>query len=497
MIAPENFAVSAGLKFIGERMRPQRLVIPALCLLAACSNPVGKPSAEPLPAVPLAEAGRQVPLNAATMKMSFSPVVKKAAPAVVNVYSRRVVRQAVDPFWGMFGGGLGLSRERIAQSLGSGVVVRSDGVIVTNNHVIEGGQEIMVVLADRREFPAKVLLADPRVDVAVLKIDTGAERLPVLALDDHEDSQIGDLVLAIGDPFGVGQTVTNGIVSALARTGVGITDVSYFIQTDAAINPGNSGGALVNMNGDMIGMNTAILSQSGASNGIGFAIPAALVKRVVETAVGGAKSASFRPWLGLKTQTVTAEIARSMGMDRPAGVLVTDVFPESPAARAGLHQGDLVLSVDGQAIEDEASLNYRVMTHKPGEDIVLQVRREHGGNETVRLRAGATPGGAARDERLITGRNPFAGATVINLSPAAAEELGLDPFVAKSGVLITKIEDGVAAGLGLQPGDVIKEVNGKVVTSTAELQGQLAAGGSSWRFVVMRNGQVMKAQVRL
>jgi S1-C subfamily serine protease len=270
-------------------MRAYRLVVPGLCLLAACSQPAQPSSAQSrsgpaLPAPSMPEPERQVPGGVAQMKLSFAPVVKRVAPAVVNVYSRRVVRQSVDPFWQMFGGGLGLPRERIAQSLGSGVIVRADGVIVTNNHVVEGGQEIMVVLADRREFPAKVLRADARADIAVLKIEVGAERLPVLALDDRDDAQVGDLVLAIGDPFGVGQTVTNGIVSALARSGV-VNGDSLYVQTDAAINPGNSGGALVNMNGDMIGMNTAILSQSGTSSGVGFAIPAALVKSVVETAI--------------------------------------------------------------------------------------------------------------------------------------------------------------------------------------------------------------------
>ncbi|MDR3507501.1 MAG: Do family serine endopeptidase [Caulobacteraceae bacterium] len=479
-------------------MRPYRFVIPALFLLAACSNPESKPSAQTLAAAPLAEAGRQVPGDVRTMKMSFAPVVKKAAPAVVNVYSRRVVRQAVDPFWGLFGGGLGLSRERIAQSLGSGVIVRADGVIVTNNHVVEGGQEIMVVLGDRREFPAKVLLTDPRADIAVLKIEVPGGGLPVLALDDHDDTQIGDLVLAIGDPFGVGQTVTNGIVSALARTGVGITDVSYFIQTDAAINPGNSGGALVNMNGDMIGMNTAILSQSGSSSGIGFAIPAALVKREVENAVGGVAARHGRPWLGLKTQTVTAEIARSLGMDRPAGVLVTDTFPDGPAARAGLRQGDLILSVDGVTIDDEASLNYRVLTHRAGEDIALQVRHAKGAVESVRVRAAAPPAGAARDERLISGRNPLSGATVANLSPALADEIGLDPFAVKDGVVVIKVDDGFAARISLQAGDVIKEVNGKAITSVAQLQSVLGSGGVlGWRVSIQRGGQTLTVQVRL
>ena len=479
-------------------MRAHRLVLPALCLLAACSNPAAPTHAQQ-PAPPMPEADRRVPTDSAAIKLSFAPVVRKAAPAVVNVYSRRVMRQQIDPFWGMFGGGMGLSRDRVAQSLGSGVIVRGDGVIVTNNHVIAGGQEIMVVLSDRREFPAKVLLADAHSDIAVLKIDIPGERLPTLALDDHDDNQIGDLVLAIGDPFGVGQTVTNGIVSALARTGVGQGD-AFYIQTDAAINPGNSGGALVNMNGDMIGMNSAILSQSGTSSGVGFAIPAALIKRVVENAVGGAISASAgRPWLGVKTQAVTAEIARSLGLDRPTGVLITDVYPGGPGARAGLRQGDLILSADGATVDDEAALNYHVLTHRSGETVVLQVRHEHGALATVSVRVAPPPGGEgdAGAGRVITGSNPFSGATVIDLTPAAADQLGLDPFAARAGVLVTKLDQGVAAGIGVQPGDIIKEVNGHPITSAAQLQSVLGAGGSVWRFILVRDGQEISAQVRL
>src|ERR1700760_3328872 len=220
---------------------------------------------------------REAPTDAAAMRLSFSPIVKRTAPAVVNVFSRRVVRTQVDPFWGMFMNG-GVPQQRIAQSLGSGSIVRPDGVILTNHHVIAGATEIKVVTADRREWPAKVLLDAPRADLAVLKIETGAERLPALAIDDTADVQVGDLVLAIGDPFGVGQTVTNGIVSALSRSDTGVNSFSSFIQTDAAINPGNSGGPLVDMNGDLIGVNTAILSGSGTSSGVGFAIPAALAK---------------------------------------------------------------------------------------------------------------------------------------------------------------------------------------------------------------------------
>ncbi len=481
-------------------MRAHRLVLPAICLLAACSNPAAPTNAQTAavagPAPPMPEAARRTPADGAEIKLSFAPVVKKAAPAVVNVFSRSVVRQQIDPFWGMFGGGFGPSRDRVAQSLGSGVIVRGDGVIVTNNHVIAGGQEIMVVLSDRREFPAKVLLADAHSDIAVLKIEVPGERLQTLALDDHDDNQIGDLVLAIGDPFGVGQTVTNGIVSALARTGVGNGD-AFYIQTDAAINPGNSGGALVNMDGDMIGMNSAILSQSGTSSGVGFAIPAALVKRVVESAVGGGQAAGARPWLGLKTQAVTPDIARSLGLDRPAGVLVTDLYPDGPAARAGLHTGDLILSADGQPVDDEAGLNYRVLTHRLGDTVSLEVRREHGGRETVAVRIAAPPGGGDRGERTLTGANPFSGATVVNLSPAVADELGLDPFTAKAGVLVTKLSEGYAAGLGVQPGDIIKDVNGHAITSTADLQSVLNGGSGAWRFTLVRGGQEMHAQVRL
>jgi S1-C subfamily serine protease len=273
-------------------MRAHRVLIPALALLAAGALTTAG-HAEPL----AAEAGRVVPASAIGMKQSFAPIVRRAAPAVVNISSKRVVRQRVDPFWGAFG--MGVPRERVEGSLGSGVIVRADGVIVTNNHVIAGGEEITVGLSDRREFRAKVLLADPRTDLAVLKIDLPpGEKLATMPIAEHADSQVGDLVLAIGDPFGVGQSVTNGIISAVNRTANPNGDAGAYIQTDAAINPGNSGGALVSMDGDLVGVNSFIYSQSGQSSGIGFAIPAAVVRRVVETAMGGGK-AVVRPWLGV------------------------------------------------------------------------------------------------------------------------------------------------------------------------------------------------------
>ncbi|MBU1378157.1 MAG: Do family serine endopeptidase [Alphaproteobacteria bacterium] len=443
------------------------------------------------PAAAFAEPTRVAPASAVAMKSSFAPVVRRTAPAVVNISAKRVVRQQVDPFWQMFG--LGVPQERMAQSLGSGVIVRSDGIVVTNNHVVENGQEITVALNDRREFPAKILLADPRTDLAILKIDLPAgERLPVLAMDDSGDTQVGDLVLAIGDPFGVGQTVTNGIVSALNR----ITDPSgeggsAYIQTDAAINPGNSGGALVDMDGDLIGVNSFILSRSGTSSGVGFAIPAAVVRRVVETAVGGGRSV-VRPWLGARTQSVTPEMARSLGLAIPQGAVVADLYPNGPAARAGLKQGDVVLQADGRAVADAADLNYAIRNHRPGESIQLSVRRAGGQDQTLALRAEPAPATPAREERTIAGRNPFAGAVVVNLSPAVAEEMGMDPLIG-GGVLITNVGAGAARNVGLKRGDIVREVNGVKIGSVRDLTAATAAEVRAWRVTIQRDGRQVTA----
>ncbi len=470
-------------------MHAPRVLLPVLILLAACSDPTSTSSAQPA----LAQPTRSPPADAAAMKSSFAPVVKKAAPAVVNISSKRLVRQRVDPFWELFG--MGAPRGRIEGSLGSGVIVRADGVIVTNNHVVEGGQEITVALADRREFPAKVLLVDPRTDLAVLKIDVGDERLPVLAIDDSGDAQVGDLVLAIGDPFGVGQTVTNGIISALNRTADPSGDAaSSYIQTDAAINPGNSGGALVDMDGDLIGVNSFILSRSGTSSGVGFAVPGAMVRRVVETAVGGGR-AVVRPWLGARTQNVTAEIARSLGLAIPQGALVADVWPGGAAARAGLRQGDVIVSVDGQPVVDTGALNYAIGTRRPGDTIELGVRRGAGAPTTLRMRAEAAPDQPARDQRTLAGRHPFDGATVVNLSPAVAEEVGVDPFLGP-GVLVTGIGRGFAMNAGLRPGDMIRAVNGRRIDTVRDLAAAVEAGGGGWQVTIERNGQTVTAQFR-
>lgn len=468
---------------------PRVLILACLVLTTACSPRDGQ--AQPT----FAEPNRAPPSSAATMKMSFAPVVQRTAPAVVNISAKRIVRQQVDPFWQLFGAGV--PPARVAASLGSGVIVRADGIVVTNNHVVEGGQEIMVGLADRREFPARILLADPRTDLAILQIELPrGERLPMLAIDDSGDAQVGDLVLAIGDPFHVGQTVTNGIISALDRTADPTGDGGLaYIQTDAAINPGNSGGALVDMDGDLIGVNSFILSRSGTSSGVGFAIPAAVVRRAVETAVGGGR-AVVRPWLGARTQSVNAEMARSLGLDRPQGALIADLYPGGPAARAGLRQGDVVLQADGRPVADAAALNYAIQTQRPGEAIPLVVRRADGREQTTTLRAEAPPATPARDERTLAGRHPFDGATVVNISPAVADELGLDIF-SGPGVLVAKIDPaGAARRVGLQRGDTIRAVNGQKIDNVRDLAAAVSTPQRAWQVTIIRNGREVTATFR-
>jgi serine protease Do len=416
---------------------------------------------------------RAVPASTAHMQLSFASVVRKASPAVVNIYSKRKVSNpyANDPFFGRF------FRDRVQSALGSGVIVRSDGVIVTNNHVVAGADEITVVLADRREFEARVLLADERTDLAVLRINTAVKGLPTLAFHDSDDAEVGDIVLAIGNPFGVGQTVTSGIVSALARTQVGVSDYQFFIQTDAAINPGNSGGALVTMGGSLIGINTAIFSRSGGSIGIGFAIPANMVKTVVNSALGGAKEVA-RPWLGIDSQRVDAALAESLGLDRPQGIVVTRVEPTSPAAQAGLAPRDVIVKVDEFDINDEQALNFRVATKGVGNNANLTYVR-NGQQRTASIKLMAEPADAPRAAVEITGRNPLQGATVSGLSGSMADELGVEPG---AGVLITGMSRrSIAAQYGFATGDVITAVNGRRVTSPAALQAALNGAKGGWR----------------
>ncbi len=432
---------------------------------------------------------RVVPTTATQMQLSFASVVKKTAPAVVNIYSKRKVRNpfADDPFFGrMFGG-----RDRVQSALGSGVIVRSDGIIVTNNHVVANADEIVVALADRREFEAKVLLADERTDLAILRVNTGGKPLPTLAFHDSDDAEVGDIVLAIGNPFGVGQTVTSGIVSALARTQVGVSDYQFFIQTDAAINPGNSGGALVTVDGRLIGINSAIFSRSGGNIGIGFAIPSNMVKLVVNSALGGAKEVA-RPWLGVDVQPVDSRIAESLGLDRPIGVLVRDVAPGSPAAQAGLQRQDVITKIDEFSVNDEQGLNFRAATKGVGNSATLTFLRG-GQARTASVRLISEPANA-RASAAIEGNNPLAGAKVANLSPGLAGDFGI---VRTDGVVVTDVDGrSFASRFGFEPGDVVVGVNGRKITSVSTLQDALRRGGRVWNISVDRGGSTLTLTVR-
>src|SRR6201986_5103236 len=308
---------------------------------------------------------RRVPSSASELRLSYAPIVQRVQPGVVNVYAAKVVQNPNplldDPIFRRFFGVPGQQPEQMQRSLGSGVMVDSAGLVVTNNHVIDGADQVKVSLSDKREFEAEIVLKDSRTDLAVLRLKDAKEKFATLDFDNSDELQVGDVVLAIGNPFGVGQTVTHGIISALARTQVGITDYQFFIQTDAAINPGNSGGALVDMTGKLVGINTAIFSRSGGSQGIGFAIPANMVRVVVASAKSGGKAVK-RPWLGARLQAVTPEIAETLGLRIPSGALVANVTANSPAARAGLKLSDLIVSIDGQTIEDPNAVDYRFAT---------------------------------------------------------------------------------------------------------------------------------------
>jgi len=447
------------------------------------------------------EAQRAVPESAAAMKQSFAPVVKKAAPAVVNVYVRHRVEQMVspffdDPFFGrLFGERFNIPRERIQNSLGSGVMVGGDGVVVTNNHVIQGSgeAEITVALADGREFPAKLILKDEQTDLAVLRLDAEGVQFPSIEFSDSDSLEVGDLVLAIGDPFGVGQTVTSGIVSALARTQVGISDYQFFIQTDAAINPGNSGGALVDMDGRLAGINTAIFSKSGGSHGIGFAIPSNMVRLVVQSALKGGMVQ--RPWLGASLQPVTPDIADSLGLDTPSGALVAKVHAKGPAAKAGLQAGDIVVSVDDKPVQNPQGFQYRFVTKGIGGAAVLSVLRK-GQRVKTTITLVAPVEDPPRDARDLLGRHPLTGCKVANLSPAVAQEVGVDDDT-REGVVVLEVKGKTpAARLGVKRGDMVVAVNNEKVKSVAELVSVLELASGGWRLSVERGGKVFNLAIQ-
>ncbi len=429
-------------------------------------------------------AQSRAPESAAEITLSFAPVVKKAAPAVVNIYAEKHIAERVSPFAGdpfferFFRGklGPGMTRERVARSLGSGVIVAADGIVVTNQHVIGDADQITVALSDRREFSASVMLSDKESDLAVLRLADGAD-LPHLEFGDSDALEVGDLVLAIGNPFGVGQTVTSGIISAQARGGAG---GRTFIQTDAAINPGNSGGALVDMAGRLVGVNSAILTKSGGSNGIGFAIPGSLVSQAVRQAQAGSHSLG-RPYLGVQMQTVDAGIARSLGLDRPQGVILTRVAPQSPFAQIGLGPGSVVLAVDRDPVNDAAELNFRLLALGLGASAEVQALKD-GLFVTRTMPLAAPPETPERDISEISG-GALSGLYVANLNPAVAEELIEElgkgyvghayKALAEGGGVVVLSARGRSARTDLRLGDLIRSINGRVVRTVDDFEARL------------------------
>ena len=454
---------------------------PGLALLVVAGG-----CAAPEPRVQAAPAREVVPASREQVRLTFAPVVREVAPAVVNVFTRkRRARSPLfdDPFFRRFFGAPG---PRVETSLGSGVIVRSDGLIVTNAHVIEEAEEVMVVLADRREFEAEIVSADENVDLALLKVDPGGEPLPVLALGNSDDLEVGDLVLAIGDPFGIGQTVTSGIVSALARTTLSHGGGPPLIQTDASINPGNSGGALVTIDGTLVGINTAILSQGGGSIGIGFAIPANLVQALIRSFESGGQGLA-RPWLGASVQPVDADLASALELARPQGLVIREVYPGGPAARAGLQPGDVVLAIGGIEILDEGGLDFRLAVGGLGQSAPLEVQRR-GRTFEVDLPLEAPPYQPPPDITKLSGRQPLAGAVVGNLSPGLNRELGLSPT--ERGVQVLQVQPGTpAARLGLRPGDRVLTVGDQPVDDVDQLESRLDRSYRQLRIEIERDGR--------
>lgn len=445
----------------------------------------------------------KVPTSKQEIAISFSPVIKRVAPAVVNIYTRTLVRQRVmmspfmnDPLFRQFFGDQmpqGLTQKRVQNSLGSGVMVGENGIVVTNNHVIEGADQITVVLSDRREFEASVITDDKRSDLAVLKLKTKGETFPTLKLADSDDAEVGDVVLAIGNPFGVGQTVTMGIISAVARAAeVTSSDYNYFIQTDAAINPGNSGGALVTVDGKLVGVPSAIYSKDGGSLGIGFAIPSNLVRTVIASASQG--GAVVRGWLGISVQTLNSEIAQSVGLNHPTGVIVREIHKQSPALAAGLKVGDVILAINGKEITDEESLRYRTATAAVDTSLTFSILRKND-KQDITVKIAPPPKEATKSEATLAGETPLSGARIVNPSPALTQDMGL-PDDIEGAIVLGASKGSVAARLGLQRGDVIVGINNQEIKSVSDVQAALKTQAVAWRISINRGGHVITVVVR-
>ena len=459
------------------------------------SPPADRIAAEIAETPPAQPVTRVVPRSDGEVRLSYAPVVRSVTPSVVNVYATTVTQTtspfANDPFFQrFFGGDRFRSRPRESQSLGSGVIVEASGVILTNHHVVEGATDIRVATSDGREHAVDLVLGDARTDLAVLRVrDPAGVSFPAIRFGDSDAIEVGDIVLAIGNPFGVGQTVTSGIVSALARTGVESSNYEFFVQTDAAINPGNSGGALVDIDGRLVGINTAIFSRTGGSMGIGFAIPSNMARVVAEAGIAGGQL--VRPWFGARMQDVTTDLANSLGLAAPRGALITEVAPGSSADRAGFRSGDVILRIDGFDVLQPSAFDFRLATRAVGSEVTVTYFRS-GGELEATFTLEAPPG--AGETITIEGNTRFAGASVETLTPAGAQDLGL-PFDAR-GVLVRDVAAGSPAdGMGLRPGDVIFGLNGRDIEDAAAFR-ELARGRpNAWQIVLQRDGRTIRSVV--
>jgi serine protease Do len=436
--------------------------------------------------------------NEGPSKSSYAPVLKNVLPSVVNISSSKVVKAGpemnmqMDPLFRQFFGGEGspfnAPKDRREKSLGSGVIVSPEGYILTNNHVVDGATDVRVTLSDKRELEAKIVGTDPKTDVAVLKID--ASNLKPITFGDSSKVEVGDTALAIGDPFGVGQTVTKGIISATGRGGLGIEDYEDFIQTDAPINPGNSGGALINDRGELVGINTAIISHgSGGSQGIGFAVPVNLAHQVMDQILKSGKV--VRAYMGILPQDMTPEMAKAFGEKEARGVVVGDVTPNSPAQEGGVQRGDIILQVNGKPVTDSNQLRMSISMMQPGTDVRLQVMR-NGSEKDLSLKLAEMPTETAKAESNGDDESTKAlqGVEVANLTPHDAEQLGLPRST--TGVIVADVDPASKmADSGLQKGDVIQEVNHQQVKNVSEFQSAIKKAGDEPLLLVNREGRTL------
>lgn len=439
----------------------------------------------------------QARVDGTTTRASFKQAVKTAAPSVVNIYTAKVVNAPVMDDPRARGVIIGSARERVQRSLGSGVIVKSGGIVVTNLHVIEGASAVKVVLNDGRDYVAKLIGSDEKLDLAVLKISAPeSASLPVIRFGDSDTLEVGDVVLALGNPFGIGQSASIGVVSAVARSNVALSPYGQFIQTDASINPGDSGGALVDSTGALVGVNTAIFTKSGGSNGIGFAIPTALVRTVVDdiTRVGRV----VRPWLGAEGQAMTDSVAEELGLGETRGVLLTAIVPGSPAANAGLRQGDVIIRIAGKDVTDPVSLNDKILAtpnllDRPASIVIWR----EGRMQEVQATLTALPARDTKGRLVITGYNPLNGVMVEALGPALNADLGLALSTRGVAVVDAPQKAPLAAfNFSVKPGDLILSVNGNLVKSPKEVQQAVDSDRRQWEIRIQRDGKVIKALVK-